>query len=154
MTYITRERREEIRKRIEAATPGPWVRWEEHSEVFCNNDGENTPSSITGNSICECDKDDLPEIEDQDPEVAEELGLYQEQAEANAEFIAHSRTDNSDLLEAYEDVIKLAREMKELAGDLIRDIELNETYSRATKARLDDLIESNPLLSKITKEGE
>lgn len=69
---------------MSAHTPGPWVVWEGHAEVFAGPAKSNTPGMIRGTRgiVANCESDDFGENEDEQ--------------EANARLIAAA----PDLLEA------------------------------------------------------
>lgn len=66
-------------------TPGPWEVWTENAEVFANVT-ENTPDSITGMKIAECDSFDIELPDISDTEEADEAA--RRIAQANAYLIA------------------------------------------------------------------
>lgn len=80
---------DEVKAREAKATPGPWVRWDEHAEIFAGEVKENTP-------FCIRQAKDAPgkiaEFEEGDEDWVELP------SEDNAEFSAHARTDIPKLL--------------------------------------------------------
>ncbi len=110
MTEATKKliaRLEEIEHRSELATAGPWVRWDGHSEVYCDNDGENTLGSIAGSRIAACEPDDLPDVITNGVVVEEDdTDVYELQAGQNAEFIAFAREDIPALCKAVRDLVR------------------------------------------------
>lgn len=83
---MTCEERSAARARCEAATPGPWVRWEGHASVHAGLHGQNTPFCIGADlRICEGDDWDYEEAASYDCPVSD--------ADTDAAFIAAARTD-------------------------------------------------------------
>jgi hypothetical protein len=69
-------------------TPGPWVVWEEHADVYAGEVDENRPGSIGGKGllhIARCD-DDVNEDKEWDEDA--EGGISPEESRANARLIA------------------------------------------------------------------
>lgn len=101
MTTLSAEQEKllaEISERCARSTPGPWVVWRGHSDVFCGNNGENTPGCITGNCVARCEAEDIPDLFKKNGEVDEDEEKYERQAKRNAAFIASARTDIPALL--------------------------------------------------------
>lgn len=113
---------EAIRRRAEAATPGPWVRWEEHGEIVASPPNrevfKNTPGEMRGGmgTVCEFEEDY------DDPEDASYNW------EANAEFVAHAR----------EDVPALLAEVTRQRGVIQRLLDQNGEMAVVWKKRLDE----------------
>ncbi len=87
------DRESEIRARLAAATPWPWVQWEAHADVYAGPVTRNTPSNLGGGRgrVATCDfGDDFPP----------------EEEHANASFIAAAPADVEWLLA---EVAKLRR---------------------------------------------
>ncbi len=82
---------DEIRARRGVITPGPWVKWQDHNEVFAGPVVENNSGTIAGHraQIADCDTDWGDWDEDEQPEGS---------PAANAEFIAHAPDDIDYLL--------------------------------------------------------
>jgi hypothetical protein len=86
------ERLAEIRKRLNAATPGPWKAYYSEYEVVTNG-GE----FVCSVAKCDCDEGDEDEEDDIDA-VFDRIAVLSNQAA----FIAHARTDIPDLLSEVE----------------------------------------------------
>src|SRR6185312_11963105 len=79
------------------------------------------PGAISGNQICECVPDDLPDFAG---DSADDEDMYEIQAERNAEFIASARTGYPAALEALSEArgqIAELREAMQDAHDLLDD---------------------------------
>lgn len=85
---------QQVKERLEKATPGPWVRWAKHFSVYAGPVNENSSTTIRGyrQMIAECDEDAPRKL-------------------ANATLIANAPTDIATLLKT----VELMREALELA---------------------------------------
>ena len=104
---MTDKRLEEIRKRVEAATPGPWEvedyrcdgDWRSTGNVWARNKGHYHP----GTKVCEVNCHSMSSISD-----PRDIGEF----EGNSAFIAHARDDIPFLLAEVERLRALEAEHK------------------------------------------
>ncbi len=97
---MNRERREEIRARAEKATPGPWVT------------GIGKRADDYGDEYVYV-ADTSPGLDGLFAEFADDTGTER----ADADFIAHSRTDLPDLLDALEEQERECERLREIVRD-------------------------------------
>jgi hypothetical protein len=98
---VDEKRLAKIEARASAATPGPWTRWIGNTSVHAGKVSENRPGTIRHRGPQVCEVDDMNLTAEEDGEQADTS--YPLDPVADAEFIAHARTDVPDLVAALRD---------------------------------------------------
>lgn len=109
---MNEDRKNEIRARLAAATPGPWVQWADHGSVYAGPLSNNDPGRLSGyrgdGPVAECPEESFPGDDYEDGYGDD--GEGEAQAERNAALIAAAPQDIADLLA---EVDRLAAELAE-----------------------------------------